>query len=63
MDWNGKTIRRLRQRLEMDQERLARVLGSSVEDIRTMEKPSYRPTRSIAALLDQLHERALRQGR
>ena len=62
MEWNGRTIRRLRERLDMDRRQLARVLGNTQQDVRAMEQPNYRPMKSVAEALNRLHERALRQG-
>ncbi len=62
MEWNGRTIRRLRERLDLDRKRLARVLGNTQQDVRAMERLDYRPTKSVAEALNRLHERALRQG-
>ena len=62
MEWTGRTIRLLREKLDMDHREFARVFGYTHQDVRAMERPDYRPTKSVADALNRLRERALREG-
>ena len=59
MVWTPRNIRRLRERLEMNEAQFARVSGLSGPDVVTkMEKGVYKPTDYICGLLDTLKARA-----
>ena len=62
MKWTGRTIRLLRELLDMDHCEFARLFGYTHQDVRAMERPGYRPTKSVADALNLLRERALRKG-
>jgi|SRR5581483_9350480 DNA-binding transcriptional regulator YiaG len=58
MEWNGETIRALREHLQLTQAQMAQELGTRQQTISEWEVGMYKPRGGMARLLTMVAERA-----
>ncbi|MCG3140070.1 MAG: hypothetical protein HDKAJFGB_01055 [Anaerolineae bacterium] len=58
IEWNGETIRALREHLQMTQAQMAETLGTRQQTISEWEVGMYKPRGGMARLLTMVAERA-----